>query len=50
MPTDFEASNIELEQEEKTAYEMMHGFCILYIIWNMTIKIIELLESYVWLN
>ena len=23
MPTDIEASNIELEQEEKTAYEMM---------------------------
>ena len=28
MPTDIEASNIELEQEEKTAYEMMQGFCI----------------------
>ena len=28
MPTDIEASNIELDQEEKTAYEMMQGFCI----------------------
>ena len=28
MPTDIEASNVELDQEEKTAYEMMQGFCI----------------------
>ena len=28
MPTDIEASNIELEEEEKTAYEMLQGFCI----------------------
>ena len=28
MPTDIEASNIELDEEEKTAYEMLQGFCI----------------------
>ena len=28
MPTDIEASNIELGEEEKTAYEMLQGFCI----------------------
>ena len=28
MPTDIEASNIELNEEEKTAYEMLQGFCI----------------------
>ena len=27
MPTDIEASNIELDQDEKTAYEMLQGFC-----------------------
>jgi len=27
MPTDIEASNIDLEQDEKTAYEMLQGFC-----------------------
>ena len=28
MPTDIEASNVELDPEEKTAYEMLQGFCI----------------------
>ena len=28
MPTDIEASNVELDQDEKTAYEMLQGFCI----------------------
>ena len=28
MPTDIEASNVDLDQEEKTAYEMLQGFCI----------------------
>lgn len=28
MPTDIEASNIDLEPDEKTAYEMLQGFCI----------------------
>ena len=28
MPIDIEASNVELDKEEKTAYEMMQGFCI----------------------
>ena len=28
MPTDIEASNIDLEHDEKTAYEMLQGFCI----------------------
>jgi hypothetical protein len=28
MPTDIEASNIELDEDEKTAYEMLQGFCI----------------------
>ena len=27
MPTDIEVSNIELDQDEKTAYEMLQGFC-----------------------
>ena len=27
MPTDIEASNIELDQDEKTSYEMLQGFC-----------------------
>ena len=27
MPTDIEASNIDLDQDEKTAYEMLQGFC-----------------------
>ena len=28
MPTDIEASNVDLDKEEKTAYEMLQGFCI----------------------
>ena len=28
MPTDIEASNVDLDQDEKTAYEMLQGFCI----------------------
>ena len=28
MPTDIEASNIDLEEEEKNAYEMLQSFCI----------------------
>ena len=28
MPTDIEASNMDLDQDEKTAYEMLQGFCI----------------------
>ena len=28
MPTDIEASNVDLDEEEKTAYEMLQGFCI----------------------
>ena len=51
MPTDIEASNIELDQEEKTAYEMMQGFCIynmkydqkqyMKLIWEVIMNLID---------
>ena len=28
MPTDIEASNVDLDEDEKTAFEMLQGFCI----------------------
>ena len=47
MPTDIEASNIELEQEEKTAYEMMQG-CLTKLVENCPVVLQKQYMKLIW--